>query len=177
MPNTSYSIPKKIIKKIQKIKKHHSSFIYCQIEPGQAEKEKKKKKFPSTVSTWPGLKAFQKKFQKEIVKKKCHSSFISSQTELKQVEKGGEKKQKQNFVLGIVSARPDRDGMKKRKKKNLFQVSFLPNTGRSNPKKNQKITKHHSRFISNQIGKWQAEKEKKKKKSFIPSTVSTQPIL
>lgn len=61
LPNPSWSIPKKIqkklVEKIQKIKKTktHFGFIRCQTGMGQAKKEKKKNIVIGIVPARPGL--------------------------------------------------------------------------------------------------------------------------
>ena len=53
-------IPKKIAKKLKKLKKPLSDIIFCQNEMSQAEKEKKEILLPNSVHTRLGQENFEK---------------------------------------------------------------------------------------------------------------------
>ena len=149
-PNPVKKIPKTQYQ-IQKIKKHHSGFISCQIVTGEAENEKTK-----FFISFPFLPNPVQKIPKKQYK--------------------NSKNEKTSFWLYF---QPKRDGEGREWEKKIFVLSpFLPNPVQKISKKNsikiQKTKKHHSGIISSQSGMGKAENEKTK---FHSESAPTQPGL
>ena len=115
-----------------KIKKHHSRFISSQIGQGQAKKEIKN--FHSVFHSYPTL-AMAFKIKQYKNSKNYKTSFQPNQARI------GQEIDKKNFVPISVPTRP---GLQHSQQNSIT---------------NQKIKKHHSRYISSQTSPEQAEKE------------------
>ena len=86
LPNPLQRIPKKIAKKIQKIKKYHYGFFSSQNRWECLEREKIKIIVP--ISSYPTrYREFQKNSQKILKIKKHHYGFFWGQNRLKKPEK------------------------------------------------------------------------------------------
>ena len=100
----------------------------------------------------------------------CQPRLEHSQKKKKKLKKLQKFKNLKNVFLTSFLVKSGRDSWKR--KKNSFRVPFRPDSGWSipknfnkNSKKNQKIKKRHSDFISSQTEVGQAKKEKNKFRS------------
>ena len=130
-PDSGKKIPKKIAKKLEKLKKPLSDINFSQNGMRQIDREREKKKFtPEFRSYSTQTRKFQKNCKKIEKIKKPLSDIIFSHNGMRQAEKGGK-----NFYSGMqFILDPAKKILKKiakkfKKFKNHFPTLFLAKTG------------------------------------------------